>query len=176
MNEHLSAWMDGELSDKQARLLLSQLKLDAALRTNWDCYHLIRDALHGVHGPDLCVRIFARLDAEPSTDAPAVVALRAWQRHAFLNIDGSLLVRAGRDREGIDKLALAMRASEGGGSVYDWAFLALAHARLGQIPDAEKWLAKAQAGQAVGQLFWQECEVRLILDEVKSMIDGTPHR
>ena len=66
MNEHLSAWMDGELSDEQTRLLLSQVKLDASLRTNWNCYHLIRDALHGVHGPDLCARIFARLDAEPT--------------------------------------------------------------------------------------------------------------
>ena len=66
MNEHLSAWMDGELSDEQACQLLSRLKRDAALRTNWDCYHLISDALRGVHGPDLCARIFARLDAEPT--------------------------------------------------------------------------------------------------------------
>lgn len=69
MIERLSAWMDGELSDEQARQLLSQLKRDAALRTNWDCYHLIGDALRGVHGPDLCARIFARLDAEPTAFA-----------------------------------------------------------------------------------------------------------
>lgn len=70
MKENLSAWMDGELSDAQARLLPQQLKGDAALRGSWDCYHLIGDAVRGVHGPDLCARIHARLDAEPTVLAP----------------------------------------------------------------------------------------------------------
>jgi len=70
MNEKLSAWMDGELESAQARQLLSQLKRDAALRTNWNCYHLIEDALRGVQGPDLCARIFAQLDAEPTVCTP----------------------------------------------------------------------------------------------------------
>ncbi len=70
MKENLSAWMDGELEDQQARQLPQQLKRDVALRGNWDCYHLIGDALRGVQGPDLCAKICARLDAEPTVLAP----------------------------------------------------------------------------------------------------------
>jgi len=70
MNEKLSAWMDGELEHEPARQLPLQLKRDAVLRGNWDCYHLIGDALRGVQGPDLCARICARLDDEPTVLAP----------------------------------------------------------------------------------------------------------
>ena len=72
MKENLSAWMDGELSGEQAHPLAPQLKRDAGLRSDWDCYHLIGDALRGVgvQGPDLCARICARLDAEPTVLAP----------------------------------------------------------------------------------------------------------
>ncbi|HEY5291366.1 MAG TPA: sigma-E factor negative regulatory protein [Burkholderiales bacterium] len=70
MKENLSAWMDGELSREQARPLLPQLKRDAGLRADWDCYHLIGDAMRGVQGPDLCTKICARLDAEPTVLAP----------------------------------------------------------------------------------------------------------
>jgi sigma-E factor negative regulatory protein RseA len=70
MKENLSAWMDGELEDQQARQLPQQLKRDAELRGNWDCYHLIGDALRGMQGPDLCAKICARLEAEPTVLAP----------------------------------------------------------------------------------------------------------
>jgi sigma-E factor negative regulatory protein RseA len=70
MKENLSAWMDGELEEQQARQLPQQLKRDAQLRGNWDCYHLIGDALRGMQGPDLCAKICARLDAEPTVLAP----------------------------------------------------------------------------------------------------------
>ena len=80
MKQHLSAWMDGELSDEQARQLLLQLKRDATLRTNWDSYHLIRDALCGVYGPDLCARVFPRLNTEPT-----VLALLHRSKSAILD-------------------------------------------------------------------------------------------
>jgi sigma-E factor negative regulatory protein RseA len=70
MKENLSAWMDGELEDQQARQLPQGLKRDAELRGIWDCYHLIGDALRGVQGPNLCAEICARLDAEPTVLAP----------------------------------------------------------------------------------------------------------
>jgi sigma-E factor negative regulatory protein RseA len=62
--------MDGELSDEQAHPLLPHLRRDAGLRSDWDYYHLIRDTLRGMQGPDLCARICARLDAEPTVLAP----------------------------------------------------------------------------------------------------------
>ncbi|MCX7144014.1 MAG: RseA family anti-sigma factor [Proteobacteria bacterium] len=71
MTERLSAWMDGELETEHARQLPSQIKRDAGLRRNWDRYHLIGDALRGVLGPDLSVKIDARLGAEPSINAGA---------------------------------------------------------------------------------------------------------
>jgi len=70
MTETLSAWIDDELSGQQADRLPGQLKNDAQLRRNWDCYHLIGDALRGVQGPDLSAQIRARLDAEPTVLAP----------------------------------------------------------------------------------------------------------
>jgi sigma-E factor negative regulatory protein RseA len=70
MKDTLSAWMDGELDRRQADLLLPQIKRDAELRRDWDCYHLIGDALRGVHGPDLSAGIRERLDAEPTVLAP----------------------------------------------------------------------------------------------------------
>jgi len=77
MNERLSAWMDGELEGGPAGQMPSQLKSDAALRGNWDCYHLIGDALRGVQGPDLCARICERLEAEPTVLAPPRRAMAA---------------------------------------------------------------------------------------------------
>ena len=70
MKENLSAWMDDELSGEHAGPLLTRLTRDAELRGNWDCYHLIGDALRGVQGSDLCARVSTRLDAEPTVLAP----------------------------------------------------------------------------------------------------------
>ncbi len=70
MSEGLSACMDGQLSDEQARQLLSQLTRDSALRSDWDCYHLIGDTLRGVDAPDICARIVDRLDAEQTVLTP----------------------------------------------------------------------------------------------------------
>jgi sigma-E factor negative regulatory protein RseA len=70
MKENLSAGMDGELSGPQVRTLLTQLKSDEELRGNWDCYHLIGDVLRGTHGPELCAKICARLESEPTVLAP----------------------------------------------------------------------------------------------------------
>ena len=70
MNERLSAWMDGELEGDDARQLPVQLKNSGELREQWDCYHLIGDALRGVHGPDLCARICVQIEAEPTVLAP----------------------------------------------------------------------------------------------------------
>ena len=70
MKENLSVWMDGELRGAKSREFLPQVESKAELRADWDCYHLIGDALRGTHGPDLCARIRARLDIEPTVLAP----------------------------------------------------------------------------------------------------------
>jgi sigma-E factor negative regulatory protein RseA len=92
MNEHerLSAWMDGELESGRARELPSQLKHDADLRGNWDCYHLIGDTVRDVQGPDLCARICAQLDAEPTVFAPQRRSAADWLRGRPLQVAASI--------------------------------------------------------------------------------------
>ena len=45
MNEKLSAFVDNELSDLEARRLLVELGRDSQLRAAWERYHMIRAAL-----------------------------------------------------------------------------------------------------------------------------------
>ena len=90
MKDTLSAWMDGELDRRQADALLPQIKHDAELRRNWDCYHLIGDALRGTLGPDLCARIRARLDAEPTLLAPQRRRLADRLRPRLLSLAASV--------------------------------------------------------------------------------------
>ncbi len=94
MNETLSAWMDSELGGQQADQLLPQLKRDPELRRNWDRYHLIGDALRGVHGPDLCASIRARLDAEPTVLAPQRRSAAEKLRWAALSLAASVAAAA----------------------------------------------------------------------------------
>ena len=90
MNEKLSAWMDGELENGPSGQLPLQLGRDAGLRGNWDCYHLIGDTLRGVQGPDLCARICARLDAEPTVLAPQRRATAQMLRRRALSAAASV--------------------------------------------------------------------------------------
>jgi sigma-E factor negative regulatory protein RseA len=89
MRETLSAWMDSELSEEQVGPLLPRLKDDAQLRRNWDCYHLIGDALRGVEGADLCAKIRARVDAEPTVLAPQRRSKREKLHWAALSVAAS---------------------------------------------------------------------------------------
>ena len=90
MKETLSAWMDSELSSEQTGSLLPQIKRDAQLRRDWDCYQLIGDALRGVHGPDLCAAVRARLDAEPTVLAPQRRSKAEKMRWAALSLAASV--------------------------------------------------------------------------------------
>lgn len=93
MNEKLSAWMDGELDGEHAHHLLSQLKCDAVLRGEWDCYHLIGDALRGIWGPDLSANLYARLNAKPTVLAPRWRnTAEILRRHALPAVAGAVAV------------------------------------------------------------------------------------
>jgi sigma-E factor negative regulatory protein RseA len=100
MNEKLSALMDGELDRSDALAVIKSLGQDAEARTDWDCYHLIGDALRG-DADDASARrrkasesIFARLAEEPTILAPKVMAKH--HKHAV---------------NGKTRIALAMAAS-----------------------------------------------------------------
>lgn len=76
MRERISALMDGELEGSELRAsLASLLERDAAAQDAWRHYHLIGDALERAFplSPGFETRVAARLEAEPTVLAPAVV-------------------------------------------------------------------------------------------------------
>ena len=70
--ERISAFMDGELDDHEAASQVRRLKEDPDLRSAWETYHLIGDAMRGEaeYSSGLVVKISARLAAEPTILAP----------------------------------------------------------------------------------------------------------
>ena len=70
MKEDLSALMDGELPVSKVAAMMQKLSCDDELRRIWDYYHLTRDSLHGLSGPDLRARLRVQLDTEPTRLAP----------------------------------------------------------------------------------------------------------
>jgi sigma-E factor negative regulatory protein RseA len=70
MNEKLSALIDGELEGDSLHTHLGRLRTDPELRSAWDTYHLIGDALRGQISPAIADRVVARLREEPTVLAP----------------------------------------------------------------------------------------------------------
>lgn len=71
MKEQISALIDGELDESEARRVLDALNGSAALREEWRCYGLIGDCLRGEGtGRDLSASVMARLGSEPTVLAP----------------------------------------------------------------------------------------------------------
>ena len=70
--ERISAFMDGELEDHEAASQVRRLEEDPDLRSAWETYHLIGDAMRGEaeYSSGLVVKISARLAAEPTILAP----------------------------------------------------------------------------------------------------------
>lgn len=70
----LSAFLDGELSDEQARQVLRNLDIDSAARDKAWSYMAVGDALRGLHAappsPHLTDRVMAALEQEPTVLAP----------------------------------------------------------------------------------------------------------
>jgi negative regulator of sigma E activity len=79
--EHLSSFMDGEVSQETGRFLVRRLGADGDLRQAWVSYHLIRDCLRHQDGHiaqvDLSGRVHAALSSEPAATA-VVVAAKGW--------------------------------------------------------------------------------------------------
>lgn len=79
MNEKLSALMDGELDRDAAAVTIKALGSSDAHRKDWDCYHLIGDAMRDeaievvTHRQASTNAIFAMLAAEPTVLAPAAI-------------------------------------------------------------------------------------------------------
>lgn len=72
MKENLSALMDGELDEQAAANVLQSVSTDAELKSTWQAYHLIGDAMRGgalLH-VDVREQVTNRLQDEPTVLAP----------------------------------------------------------------------------------------------------------
>jgi len=72
--EHLSCFMDGEISQETGRFLVRRLGADSELRDTWARYHLVRDCLRHQEGDlaavGLCGRVQQALAHETPQAAP----------------------------------------------------------------------------------------------------------
>jgi tetratricopeptide (TPR) repeat protein len=87
---------------------------------------------------------------------------------------GAALYRAGRCDEAIPRLEEAIRAR--GVPATGWAFLAMAHHRLGHRDAARRWLDRLREHQSSTDpaRFWLELEVRLLRSEAEAVILHDP--
>lgn len=101
--EQVSALMDGELGEKEAIEQLKRIEQNPELRSAWETYHVIGDALRGqgALSPGFVSRLAERLEQEP-----AVLAPRRRLQHSF-----------------VMKVALPIAASVCGVAVVAWLAL-----------------------------------------------------
>ena len=99
--EHLSAGMDGELSDEELRFLLRRVDHDVSLQLRWSHYHVAGDALRGelpsaLASAGFAGRVMAAIDAEMDQahrTAPAAVAPPV-RRHGWLKFSAGGAIAA----------------------------------------------------------------------------------
>lgn len=79
MKDKLSALLDGDLDDQSASPLFDSIRRDRSLRTDWETYCLIGDALRGeaTGSPDFVGRVMAGIGSEPTVLAPPPVDVGA---------------------------------------------------------------------------------------------------
>jgi len=90
----------------------------------------------------------------------------------YLNAFGAALYRAGRYDEAIRRLEEGSRLRGGLGQPEDWAFLAMAHHRLGHRDEAQPWLDRLRDHQpsADPTRFWYDLEIRLLRSEAEAVV------
>jgi tetratricopeptide (TPR) repeat protein len=133
----------------------------------WTANQIARSCVLGPEGttdPERTVRLAeaAVHGAGESGKADALITL------------GAALYRAGRCDDAIRPLEDAIRAPDE--QAAGWAFLAMAHFRLGHGTEARRWLDRLrehQPGTAPAQ-FWDEREVRLLRSEAEAVILDDP--
>lgn len=83
--EKISALIDGELEEREARQQFARLKQEQELAHCWATFHLIGDALRGERtlSPDFNKRLALRLSEEPTVLAPRSVASKRFVAYAL---------------------------------------------------------------------------------------------
>jgi hypothetical protein len=100
------------------------------------------------------------------------------EKSDVLNTLGAALYRVGRFESAIRRLDESVQTRGGEGVPKGFAFLAMAHHRLGERDEAEGSLAKLIASQAKGGalLFWDDVEIRILRREAEALILGADSR
>jgi predicted Zn-dependent protease len=101
----------------------------------------------------------------------AVPAPGPLYRHLFSNALGGLLLRAGQIDQAIARLNEGVAAAREMDIPADWAYLALAHARKGDLVGARRWLERLRASRPDSQAaFWDVQELALRRCEAESLL------
>jgi tetratricopeptide (TPR) repeat protein len=95
---------------------------------------------------------------------------------AALNTLGAALYRAGRFAEAVRRLDGGIRKNQGQNIEADWAFLAMAHHRLGHHDEARRWLDRLhdRRPRVAPNTFWGELEIRLLRAEAEAVVLWDP--
>jgi tetratricopeptide (TPR) repeat protein len=117
-------------------------------------------------------------DATGDSDRPLRLAEAAAQgADEFLKADalrtlGAVLYRTGRCDGAMLRLAEAIQARGGEGGPADWAFLAMAHHRLGHRAEARRWLDRLREYRPSEDpaRLWDELEARVLRSEAEAVI------
>ena len=98
------------------------------------------------------------------------------QRSDVLKTLGAALYRAGRFEDAIRRLDESIQTRGDGGDPKGFAFLALAHHRLGRRDEAERWHDKLVAYQPEEGFDFSrdDVEIRILHREAESVILGSP--
>jgi hypothetical protein len=120
-------------------------------------------------------------DAVGDREAPVRLAEAALarcpqgERGEVLTTLGAALYRAGRFEEALRRLNEGFQTHGGGGVPKEFAFLALAHHRLGHRDEAQRWLDKLIASRAheASSPSWDDVEISILHREAESLILGS---
>jgi hypothetical protein len=97
-----------------------------------------------------------------------------WHRFPDANAIGGLLLRAGRIEEAIVRLNEGIAATGGDKnkeSPTDWAYLALAHAKMGSAAEARRWLERLRTWRTPSRASsWDLQELALLRTEAESLL------
>ena len=93
-----------------------------------------------------------------------------------LNTLGAVLYRAGRFEDAIHRLEEGIRLRKGESLPREWAFLSMAHGRLGHHDEARRWLDRFRSYQpnADPNNFWNALEIRLLRNEADAVVVYDP--
>jgi eukaryotic-like serine/threonine-protein kinase len=100
----------------------------------------------------------------------------ASQKADLLNTLGAALYRAGRFAEAVRRLDEGIQTRNGESIRADWAFLAMAHHRLGHNDESRRWLDRFRdrSPNLDPAEFWDELEVRLLRTEAEAVVLWDP--